>query len=136
MSFTMAIPNRREDAVLTRNWNLSNASSWTVNFWKRPIAGTEENAAGTPPQDVSAPSSNACFLEGLSLLAVTGALSMATGVTLVAPHGGIFVFFAVDNVLWFFVSLIVGMLVAGFLVTALKASRSKKAAPAAETLTV
>ncbi|MFS0883600.1 fructose-specific PTS transporter subunit EIIC [Aeromicrobium sp. 179-A 4D2 NHS] len=68
--------------------------------------------------------------------AVTGALSMATGVTLVAPHGGIFVFFAVDKVLWFFVSLIVGMLVAGFLVTALKAGRSKKAAPAAETLTV
>ncbi|MFH7322941.1 fructose-specific PTS transporter subunit EIIC [Aeromicrobium sp. JJY06] len=51
---------------------------------------------------------------------VTGALSMAMGVTCVAPHGGIFVFFAVDNVLWFFVSLIIGTLVAGFLVTVLK----------------
>ncbi|WP_313410162.1 fructose-specific PTS transporter subunit EIIC, partial [Aeromicrobium sp.] len=69
--------------------------------------------------------------------AVTGALSMATGVTLVAPHGGIFVFFAVDRVLWFFVSLIVGMLVAGFLVTALKqVGRTKQADTTAETLTV
>lgn len=69
--------------------------------------------------------------------AVTGALSMATGVTLVAPHGGIFVFFAVDGVLWFFVSLLVGMLVAGFLVTALKqVGRTKQADTPAETLTV
>lgn len=52
--------------------------------------------------------------------AVTGAISMAAGVTSVAPHGGIFVFFAVDHVLWFFVSLLIGTLVAGFLVTALK----------------
>lgn len=69
--------------------------------------------------------------------AVTGALSMATDVTLVAPHGGIFVFFAVDGVLWFFVSLLVGMLVAGFLVTALKqVGRTKQADTPAETLTV
>ncbi|RYJ04599.1 MAG: PTS lactose transporter subunit IIC, partial [Actinomycetales bacterium] len=64
---------------------------------------------------------------------VTGAMSMALGVTCVAPHGGIFVFFAVDNVLWFFVSLIVGTLVAGFLVTALKqVSHSKQAAETAD----
>ncbi|MET0467542.1 MAG: fructose-specific PTS transporter subunit EIIC [Aeromicrobium sp.] len=65
---------------------------------------------------------------------VTGAMSMAAGVTLVAPHGGIFVFFAVDKVLWFFVSLIVGTLVAGFLVTVLKQAghAKKQAAQAAD----
>ncbi|MCD9154545.1 PTS fructose transporter subunit IIABC [Aeromicrobium duanguangcaii] len=63
---------------------------------------------------------------------VTGALSEAFGVTLVAPHGGIFVFFAVDHVLWFFVSLVIGTLVAGFLVTVLKqVGHSKKAAATA-----
>ncbi|WP_222593550.1 PTS fructose transporter subunit IIABC [Aeromicrobium flavum] len=64
---------------------------------------------------------------------VTGALSMATGVTMMAPHGGVFVFFAVDKVLWFFVSLVIGTLVAGFLVTALKqVGHSKQAATAAD----
>ncbi|MBC9226819.1 PTS lactose transporter subunit IIC [Aeromicrobium sp. 636] len=64
---------------------------------------------------------------------VTGAMSMAAGVTCVAPHGGIFVFFAVDHVLWFFASLAAGTLVAGFLVTALKqAGHSKQAAAAAD----
>jgi PTS system fructose-specific IIC component len=59
---------------------------------------------------------------------------MAMGVTCVAPHGGIFVFFAVDNVLWFFVSLIIGTLVAGFLVTVLKqvGHDKKQAATAAD----
>ncbi|MGA9746853.1 MAG: fructose-specific PTS transporter subunit EIIC, partial [Nocardioides sp.] len=52
--------------------------------------------------------------------AVTGALSMAFGVTLAAPHGGIFVFFAVGQVLWFFLSLIIGVLVATALVIILK----------------
>jgi PTS system fructose-specific IIC component len=52
--------------------------------------------------------------------AVTGALAMATGVTLAAPHGGVFVFFAVGNVLWFFLSLILGVLVAAALVVVLK----------------
>jgi PTS system fructose-specific IIC component len=52
--------------------------------------------------------------------AVTGALAMATGVTLAAPHGGVFVFFAVGNVLWFFLSLIIGVLVAATLVIVLK----------------
>ncbi len=64
--------------------------------------------------------------------AVTGAISMAAGVTSVAPHGGIFVFFAVDHVVWFFVSLVIGVLVAGFLVTALKqVGHTKKVAAAA-----
>ncbi len=52
--------------------------------------------------------------------AVTGALAMATGVTLSAPHGGIFVFFAVGHVLWFFLSLAVGVVVAAALVIILK----------------
>jgi PTS system fructose-specific IIC component len=52
--------------------------------------------------------------------AVTGALAMATDVTLRAPHGGIFVLFAVGNVIWFLISLAVGVLVAAGLVIALK----------------
>ncbi|WP_072687665.1 PTS fructose transporter subunit IIABC [Rhodococcus marinonascens] len=44
--------------------------------------------------------------------AVTGALIMAFDVSLSAPHGGIFVFFAVGNLLWFLVSLAVGAVVA------------------------
>ncbi len=35
--------------------------------------------------------------------AVTGALIMAFDVTLKAPHGGIFVFFAIGNLMWFLV---------------------------------
>ncbi|RYU12410.1 PTS fructose transporter subunit IIABC [Nocardioides iriomotensis] len=52
--------------------------------------------------------------------AVTGALSMAFGVTLSAPHGGIFVFFAVGHVFYFFLSLLIGVLVAAGLVILLK----------------
>jgi PTS system fructose-specific IIC component len=40
--------------------------------------------------------------------AVTGALIMAFDVTLKAPHGGIFVFFAIGHLLWFLVALAVG----------------------------
>ncbi len=58
--------------------------------------------------------------------AVTGGLSMAFGVTLAAPHGGVFVFFAVGQVLWFFVSLIAGVLVASAAVIALKTLESRK----------
>ncbi len=52
--------------------------------------------------------------------AVTGAISMATDVTLRAPHGGIFVLFAVDQVLWFAIALVAGTLVATGLVIGLK----------------
>lgn len=52
--------------------------------------------------------------------AVTGALSMAFGVTSQAPHGGAFVFFAIGNVLMFFVSIAVGAVVTAFLLLALK----------------
>lgn len=40
--------------------------------------------------------------------AVTGALIMAFDVTLKAPHGGIFVFFAIGRLLWFLVALAAG----------------------------
>ena len=52
--------------------------------------------------------------------AVTGALIMAFDVTLKAPHGGIFVFFAIGNLLWFVVSLIAGMVVGAVCVIAAK----------------
>ncbi|MFD1860975.1 PTS lactose transporter subunit IIC [Aeromicrobium camelliae] len=52
--------------------------------------------------------------------AVAGAMAMGTGVTLAAPHGGVFVFFAVDHVLWFFVSIVAGTVVSAIAVTAAK----------------
>jgi fructose PTS system EIIBC or EIIC component len=52
--------------------------------------------------------------------AVTGALSMAFGVTCRAPHGGIFVLFAIDNKLGFLISLVAGTLVAAVAVVAAK----------------
>lgn len=52
--------------------------------------------------------------------AVTGALSMAFGVTSQAPHGGAFVFFAIGNVLMFFVSIAVGAVVTALILIALK----------------
>ncbi|SIR86357.1 PTS fructose transporter subunit IIABC [Williamsia sterculiae] len=55
--------------------------------------------------------------------AVTGALVMAFDVTLRAPHGGIFVFFAMGNVFGFLLSLLVGMVISATLVLALKQMR-------------
>jgi PTS system fructose-specific IIC component len=52
--------------------------------------------------------------------AITGALSMAFGVTLRAPHGGIFVFFAIGNLLWFLVALAVGTVAGALAVVAAK----------------
>ncbi|GAB3035020.1 PTS lactose transporter subunit IIC [Nocardioides flavus (ex Wang et al. 2016)] len=52
--------------------------------------------------------------------AVTGALSMGLDVGLRAPHGGIFVLFAVDNVLGFVIALVAGVLVSAALVVTLK----------------
>ncbi|MBJ7340423.1 fructose-specific PTS transporter subunit EIIC [Mycolicibacterium sp.] len=52
--------------------------------------------------------------------AVTGALIMAFNVTLKAPHGGIFVFFAIGNLVWFLVSLAAGTVVAAIAVVAAK----------------
>ncbi|UVJ39873.1 fructose-specific PTS transporter subunit EIIC [Arthrobacter sp. CJ23] len=52
--------------------------------------------------------------------AVTGALSMAAGVTSQAPHGGIFVFFAIGNVLMFVLSIVAGVIVTALVLLALK----------------
>lgn len=52
--------------------------------------------------------------------ALTGALTMATGVTSQAPHGGIFVFFAIGNLPMFIIAIIAGTVVSAFAVLALK----------------
>ncbi|MGO4613167.1 fructose-specific PTS transporter subunit EIIC [Nocardia sp. 2YAB30] len=52
--------------------------------------------------------------------AVTGALVMTTGTTLSAPHGGIFVFFAVGHLLWFLAALTAGAVVGALCVTVAK----------------
>ena len=52
--------------------------------------------------------------------AITGALIMAFDVTLKAPHGGIFVFFAIGNLLWFVISLVVGTVAGALAVIAAK----------------
>ena len=54
--------------------------------------------------------------------AVTGAMSMGLDVSLRAPHGGIFVLFAVDGVLSFVIALVAGTLVAAALVLVLKSA--------------
>ena len=43
--------------------------------------------------------------------AVTGGLSMAFDVGVRAPHGGIFVLFAVTNMLGYFIALVAGVIV-------------------------
>ncbi|MGV0737385.1 fructose-specific PTS transporter subunit EIIC [Mycobacterium syngnathidarum] len=48
--------------------------------------------------------------------AVTGGMIMAFDVTLKAPHGGIFVFFAIGNLLWFLTALAAGTIVAALAV--------------------
>ena len=58
--------------------------------------------------------------------AVTGALSMALSVQSLAPHGGIFVFFAIDPIWGFLLALVAGTLVSAFAVIGLKRfARSK-----------
>lgn len=52
--------------------------------------------------------------------ALAGALSMAFGCTLMAPHGGIFVFPVVDHALMYLVSLIAGTIVGALLLGILK----------------
>ncbi|MVU81743.1 hypothetical protein GPX89_31465 [Nocardia sp. ET3-3] len=55
--------------------------------------------------------------------AVTGALVMAFGTTLSAPHGGIFVFFAVGGIAGFLLALAAGTAVGALCVTAAKQLR-------------
>ena len=65
--------------------------------------------------------------------AVTGALSMVLHAGSKAPHGGIFVFFAMDNFLWFIVAIAVGAVVTCAGVLALKQmAANKKAIEAVE----
>ena len=54
--------------------------------------------------------------------AVTGGLAMALDVTLRAPHGGIFVLFAVGNIWGFLIALVAGTLVSTAAVIALKSA--------------
>jgi PTS system fructose-specific IIC component len=49
--------------------------------------------------------------------ATTGAIVAASGVELRAPHGGIFVFFAISNFLVFLLALVIGAVVGGLAVT-------------------
>ncbi|WP_091230911.1 fructose-specific PTS transporter subunit EIIC [Microbacterium sp. 3J1] len=52
--------------------------------------------------------------------AVTGALSMALSVQSLAPHGGIFVFFAINPIWGFLLALVAGTLVSAFAIVGLK----------------
>ena len=65
--------------------------------------------------------------------ATTGAIIMASGSTLSAPHGGIFVFFAITKLAFFLLALVVGTLIGGAAVVAAKQSGrpTGKASPAA-----
>lgn len=52
--------------------------------------------------------------------AITGALSMALGATLAVPHGGVFVLFAVENILQYVLAIVVGSVVTAGLLGVLK----------------
>lgn len=62
--------------------------------------------------------------------ALTGALSMALHVTSKAPHGGIFVFFAISPVWGYVLAIVAGTVLAAFLVTALKSHAARTRARA------
>ncbi len=70
--------------------------------------------------------------------AVTGALSMALGLQSRAPHGGIFVFFAINNPAAWAIAILIGAAVTGFVLVALKrfvrpGARSVVEEPASDT---
>jgi len=64
--------------------------------------------------------------------ATTGALTMAWGVTSKAPHGGIFVFFAIENVLGFILAIVIGTVISAVAVIVLK--RYVRKTPSAESI--
>ncbi|WP_427134596.1 PTS fructose transporter subunit IIABC [Pseudarthrobacter sp. S9] len=68
--------------------------------------------------------------------AVTGAISMASGVGSKAPHGGIFVFFAIDNFVMFVVAILVGTVVTALSVLALKRWAVRKSVDTVEAVPV
>ena len=59
--------------------------------------------------------------------ATTGAIVAASGIELRAPHGGIFVFFAISNFLVFLLALAIGTVVGALSVTVLKSISRPKA---------
>ena len=59
--------------------------------------------------------------------AVTGAMSMALHAASRAPHGGVFVFFAMDNFAWFVVSILVGAVISCAGIVVLKQMAANKA---------
>ncbi|GGA69220.1 PTS lactose transporter subunit IIC [Pseudoclavibacter endophyticus] len=61
--------------------------------------------------------------------AVTGAITMGMGVTSQAPHGGIFVFFAIGNVLWFVLAVLIGAVVTALVTMGLKIVTGRRAEP-------
>ncbi|MFF5791152.1 fructose-specific PTS transporter subunit EIIC [Paeniglutamicibacter sp. NPDC012692] len=65
---------------------------------------------------------------------VTGTMIMATGVTSQAPHGGIFVFFAIGNLPMFALSIVVGTVISALAVVALKRYARKTPSAAAATV--
>lgn len=68
--------------------------------------------------------------------ATTGALSMAFGTTSMAPHGGVFVLFAIDPWAMFLVAVLAGAVVTALSVIALKQwTRPAAAQPGTETAT-
>jgi PTS system fructose-specific IIC component len=67
--------------------------------------------------------------------AVTGALCMAFGATSRAPHGGIFVLFAIDNKLGFVIALVAGTVAAALAVVAAKQFIKAGAKPEPELVT-
>ncbi|WP_245177097.1 fructose-specific PTS transporter subunit EIIC [Geodermatophilus sp. DF01-2] len=52
--------------------------------------------------------------------ATTGAIVAAAGIELRAPHGGVFVFFAISNFLLFLLAIVIGMVVGALAVTVAK----------------
>ncbi|MBT2502663.1 fructose-specific PTS transporter subunit EIIC [Curtobacterium sp. ISL-83] len=62
--------------------------------------------------------------------AVTGAISMAAGVTSRAPHGGIFVFFAIDSFVVWVLAILAGTVVSALVLVGLK--KWVRRAPASE----
>jgi PTS system fructose-specific IIC component len=68
--------------------------------------------------------------------ALTGALCMATGVTSQAPHGGLFVFFAIGNLVMFIISILAGTVVSAVAVVALKRWAVKKTVDTVEPVPV
>ncbi|MEJ9079152.1 fructose-specific PTS transporter subunit EIIC [Gordonia malaquae] len=66
--------------------------------------------------------------------AVTGGLSMALGAELRAPHGGVFVLFAMNGTWWkFLIAILVGMVVSAFAVIAAKQIKPRATDDAADT---